>query len=505
MAAIADPLQNLEVQFGKTITKGFLQRLFKSLDAQFTEAEIGALLASAPTNPSNPETLDTKVFLQWLSDTQPCCTPKQGTPTDESTHSDALPFLLPVTIDDVDAEIVTRVLRYKGYIEPSTRIVSLKKELFGREKGFMGDKCLLKSIAYEPPAPEAPDSIFVKMTPRELNMPARAVASRFRAEVLLMNCVLPEIPNFRVPKIYFAGANNCQEGAISFLILMEPVAGKPGSMYAGVPVAHAVAAARDIAAFHAPYWGWSRERVRGEATERGFKKFESLSHFEDEGKIAGTQDMWTKGTNAGIQLFGYESPLSAEQLQKFRRVVEYFRFIEADIWPLLQRRWVSYWARWRSIPMTLIHGDFHLENCFFHEDGANTYIDFQGASFDAGLRDLAYFIGSSMNPEDRLEHEKGIVRTYHEALVAQGVDYSWDQCWDDFVFLKGSSCFAGVVVGFFASSHFKAKSAYFAVKPKEDALLEAEKYNLCIGRICEDLCQSNWAAVLRALPEDPDA
>lgn len=56
-------------------------------------------------------------------------------------------------------------------------------------------------------------------------------------------------------------------------------------------------------------------------------RFEFSGHLKDEGRIAGLQGILTAGTEAGIRLFGSESPLSAEQLKgDFAGYAEYFRF-----------------------------------------------------------------------------------------------------------------------------------------------------------------------------------
>merc|ERR1712224_896768 len=130
------------------------------------------------------------------------------------------------------------------------------------------------------------------------------------------------------------------------------------------------------------------------------------------------------GSNVGLEIFGAEGPLSAnkEQLADFAGYVEFWRFWD-EMWPSLQKRWGSVFARWTGIPVTLAHGDLHIENMFCLEDGTNVYLDFQAMNLGPGVRDLAWLLASSLKVEERRAHEKAIVTAYHEALVARGVAY----------------------------------------------------------------------------------
>merc|ERR1719421_584231 len=98
--------------------------------------------------------------------------------------------------------------------------------------------------------------------------------------------------------------------------------------------------------------------------------------------------------------------------------------MEAALWPRLSTRWGSLWRRWQEAPLTTWHGDCHVENLLLHPDGSNTYLDFQGTvghvQLQPGVRDLAFLVGSSVEPADRADHEESIVKTYHAALVQRG-------------------------------------------------------------------------------------
>ena len=84
-----------------------------------------------------------------------------------------------------------------------------------------------------------------------------------------------------------------------------------------------------------------------------------------------------------------------------------------------------------------MHGDYRLDNLLFPPDGGPgvVAVDFQTLSLALPARDLAYFLGTSLTVEDRRAHERDLVAAYHAALTSYGVvDYSLEQCWDDYVF-----------------------------------------------------------------------
>ena len=45
-------------------------------------------------------------------------------------------------------------------------------------------------------------------------------------------------------------------------------------------------------------------------------------------------------------------------------------------------------------------------------------VDFQYVGRGIGVRDVAYFLGSCMNEQELLEHDRKMLDVYHEALIA---------------------------------------------------------------------------------------
>jgi aminoglycoside/choline kinase family phosphotransferase len=92
------------------------------------------------------------------------------------------------------------------------------------------------------------------------------------------------------------------------------------------------------------------------------------------------------------------------------------------------------WQLARPDPFSLIHGDYRLDNLLFGPDDDDVVaVDWQTAALGPPLRDVAYLLGTSLEPDQRRASEQALVEEYHHGLVAGGVDgYDVDRCWDDY-------------------------------------------------------------------------
>jgi aminoglycoside phosphotransferase (APT) family kinase protein len=82
---------------------------------------------------------------------------------------------------------------------------------------------------------------------------------------------------------------------------------------------------------------------------------------------------------------------------------------------------------------SLLHGDFRLDNLMFAPGGGVSVLDWQTISVGLPARDLAYFLSTSLLPDQRREQEEELVATYHQALLGHGVrGYDLDTCRSDY-------------------------------------------------------------------------
>ncbi len=84
--------------------------------------------------------------------------------------------------------------------------------------------------------------------------------------------------------------------------------------------------------------------------------------------------------------------------------------------------WIQTYANW---PLTLIHGDFRLDNMFFGADDSMTLIDWQLSMRAPSTTDLVYFLGTNIPTEMRRATQTDLIERYSRALRALGVPAEW--------------------------------------------------------------------------------
>jgi hypothetical protein len=87
-------------------------------------------------------------------------------------------------------------------------------------------------------------------------------------------------------------------------------------------------------------------------------------------------------------------------------------------------KWDALMEAWYGGPLTLIHGDSHLANCFEYpsSDGPRIgLLDFQGIQWCKGIRDVQYFLINSLEPKILEVHEAEFIDDYIHALAEYGV------------------------------------------------------------------------------------
>ena len=83
-------------------------------------------------------------------------------------------------------------------------------------------------------------------------------------------------------------------------------------------------------------------------------------------------------------------------------------------------------------PETLLHGDPHLGNMYF-QDGEVGLLDWQVVQRGCGMKDVAYFMITSLSPELRRAHQYLLLERYVEGLARHGVSgYGFDEAWHDY-------------------------------------------------------------------------
>jgi Phosphotransferase enzyme family len=95
---------------------------------------------------------------------------------------------------------------------------------------------------------------------------------------------------------------------------------------------------------------------------------------------------------------------------------------------------VSPWLLAEHDRFSLMHGDYRLDNMLFDPDSTRvSVVDWQTLGVGLPARDLAYFIGTSVQPQLRAAIERDLVDEYHRALLTYGIEgYDSEMCWRDY-------------------------------------------------------------------------
>jgi hypothetical protein len=107
-----------------------------------------------------------------------------------------------------------------------------------------------------------------------------------------------------------------------------------------------------------------------------------------------------------------------------RKAPDLLRAEHVEICRLAVEKWDPLVDVWFAEPLTLIHGDSHLANCFelATESGPKMgLLDFQGLHWGQGIRDVQYHLIDSLEPEQLAECEGTLVGHYLAALARDGV------------------------------------------------------------------------------------
>ena len=229
------------------------------------------------------------------------------------------------------------------------------------------------------------------------------LAGAYRGEVRFYTDLAATV-SVRAPRCHYAALG--EEG--NFTLLLEDLApARQGDQIRGCTPGQALDAVRNLADLHAPRWN-----------DPALLDLEWLGH-SDEAQARMLSELYGPAVDIFVADLGHL--LDDSDNDTLRGCVDA----------------TEQWILARSERFTVLHGDYRLDNLMFPDDGVPgvTAVDWQTITVGLPARDLAYFLGTSLPPALRREHEHHLVTAYHRRLVERGVDrYAFSECWDDYRF-----------------------------------------------------------------------
>jgi Phosphotransferase enzyme family len=251
------------------------------------------------------------------------------------------------------------------------------------------------SVTWDRPT-DAPTTYVAKVPAAEETSRAAAAATRtYLIEAAFYNDLADSLSVNR-PHCYLSLHD---EATNDYVVLLDDLApAEAGDQIAGCSVEDATRVIPELAALHAPRW-----------EDPTLAKLTWLDAPSDE-HTAGVGMLASMMFPTFLERYEHRLAPGVADLAK--------RFIG---------RLAEYLAH-RPRPWTVVHGDFRLDNLLF--GGARVAVlDWQTVRLGPAMSDVAYFIGSALQRDDRRANEEALVHQYHDALCAAGVDFSWDDCW----------------------------------------------------------------------------
>ena len=299
---------------------------------------------------------------------------------------------------------MTAALRSGGVLGDE-RVVSVEASPLGEGFGFLGSLLRLV-LGYDQQPAAAPGTVIVKFAAQaEAN---RAFARQFgiyATEARFFQDLRASLTAVPTVHAYYTAYDAAAGDGVTVL---EDLQGKLriGDQMASPSLVEANTIVEQLAGLHATWWG------RTDADDLA----------------------WLPKTDGPVWA------MAPATLQGFWPVYQenFGHLLTPALISAVERTWASMeWVfkRFAAPPITVLHGDYRLDNMFFPEQEGDpiTIIDFQLMARGRGPYDLAYFASQSLDVEQRRATERDLVGRYHDTLVAAGVrDYSFDDCFEDY-------------------------------------------------------------------------
>jgi hypothetical protein len=303
--------------------------------------------------------------------------------------------------DAVTGDWLTGVLELAGVLH-GARVVAVDQEDIGT--GQVGANVRYR-LRYDRPHTAAPASIVGKFAARDEASRAAGVATRtYETEVAFYRDLAATVDVSRPVCFY----ESIEPGTADVVLLLEDMApAEPGDQIAGCGPAQAELAMDEAARLHGPRWG-----------DPALLDHRWLAEGVESGPMVA--DLYAFTWDQFIER--YAGRLESGALDVGREL----------------REKVHHWLEHRPPALTLIHGDYRLDNMLFGPrvvpaSRPLTVVDWQTVRLGCGPLDVAYFLGAGLDVATRRAHEHRLVARYHGALEAYGVeDYPFEACWEDY-------------------------------------------------------------------------
>lgn len=308
---------------------------------------------------------------------------------------------IPASPGELTAEWLTSVLTVGDLGTHSVQ--SCDVELLGGEQGMTGQLARVR-IRFQDDDPGLPGTLMAKFSaagPAE-----RAVISalgHYEREVRFYELLSSRTP-VPTPRCYYSHLD--PQGGFALLLLEDLARARNGNSIAGCSVEEVARVLSTLARVHARWWR------SGELADASWLRLRSL--LAPQAMVGAFSAAWPS----------FLQKLSIPVTSQISEMGDAMgQSLQAAATTLFD-----------SDPRTLIHNDVQADNLFFGGPEAPVIlIDWQMATYARCVIDVAGWVRGQLEPEVRRTNESRLLRVYHNALTANGVqDYAFEQCTADY-------------------------------------------------------------------------
>lgn len=305
---------------------------------------------------------------------------------------------IPATPGDVTADWLSEVL---SDADRAVRVQAVEVSPIGT--GQTGATYRV-AVRYAGEHGDLPDSFVVKL-PAQEDVVRDRVALSYRSEHAFYTRVAGTV-RVPLPRCYHSAL--ADDGAEFALLLADMAPAEQGDQIRGCTLEEARLAVAALAGLHGPRW-----------CDPAWLSFTgTVMPKADEPTARGLGDITRLAAQTTLDRLGSRmDPADATTVLE-----------SADL--------IAAWLLGSPERFSLLHGDYRSDNLLFDPARTRvTVVDWQTLAVGLPARDLAYFIATSLAPDDRASHERELVEVYHRALEDHGVrDYNAQTCWQDYRF-----------------------------------------------------------------------
>ncbi len=309
---------------------------------------------------------------------------------------------VPKALSDVTPCWLTKVLD-AGRSSVGPCVTGYTAEPLAEGKGFMNQLFRLK-LDFDPGPADLPGTVVVKLPSADPLL--RTVFDRLgqnRREVGFYRN-LADSPRMQTPRLYYSAIEPPTGNTV--LLLEDLSSLRQGDSVAGCTFGEARLCIGQMARFHTSWWDsplledldWVPVR---EADAGAYEQIYP-------GAWAALVEKAGEGMPPGLRILGDQLVADVRRIK----------------------------ARLTRPPLTVVHGDYRLDNCFFSASATSqrvVVIDWEFCTKGRGVYDVATFVNEAFSPERRREAELGLLREYHSILEEHGVrGYSFEECLYDY-------------------------------------------------------------------------